>query len=158
MGMQLSSNRTRLHLRGVGSAITADVARRRPDGLVVTQPLPFLRLDSSVTEGGRRSRIKRVAIAMDGDVPQLLLELHHEQRTEEDDTEESFTPGMSAHPARTDSTVPYGFETKPAKSPIVLRDHALPAMHGSEREPTWLTRTWRRVLSAFTTMLRPASS
>ena len=158
MGMQLSSNRTRLHLKGVGSSITADVARRRPDGLVVTQPLPFLRLDSSVTESGRRSRIRRVAIAMDGDVPQLLLELHHDGKASEDDTEESFTPGMSARPARTDSTVPYGFETKPTKAPIVLSDPASMTVRETEPETTWLTRAWRRIMTAFSTMRSHASN
>src|SRR5690606_31636225 len=71
--------RTRLVVEGVGTAITAEVTRRRSDRLVVAQAVPFLRLDTPVTaEGGKRARIARVAIAMEGDVPRLMLELAHD--------------------------------------------------------------------------------
>ncbi len=160
MGMQLSSNRTRLHFDGVAPTITAEVTRRRADGMVVTQALPFLRLDTSVTERGRRSRIKRVAIAMDGDVPRLLLELHHDHgdAPPEDDTLESFTPGMSARPARTDSTVPYGFEPSHVASPVVLRDPpAALARPSSAPRPSWILRTLQRLLSTLMTFVTPTS-
>jgi len=109
----MQMERTRLFVDGVRAPLKADVTRRRDDGLVVSQPLPFLRLDTPVTEHGRRARISRVAIAMDGDVPRLLLELSHdaEQPAEPaptgDDTLVGFTPGVSTRPARTDGTVPY---------------------------------------------------
>jgi len=152
MGMQLSSNRTRLHLDGVGSAITADVTRRRTDGMVVSQPLPFLRLDTSVTERGRRSRIKRVAIAMDGDVPQLLLELMHEAGVSGDDTQKSFTPGMSERPARTDSTIPYGFDTTSHPASISVGDAIAMGARAPEPQPSWLMRTWHWMLGALTAL------
>ncbi|MCB9597392.1 MAG: hypothetical protein H6719_32000 [Sandaracinaceae bacterium] len=197
--MQLANERTRLHLDGVRSPITADVTRRRVDGVVVTQPLPFLRLDTTVTERGRRSRIRRVAIAMDGDMPRLLLELCHDgdpapldeahldalvddvleesaaehDTARSDDTLDSFTPGVSTRPARTDSTVPYEFagreETKP---PIVISDPPPPAEPAPvvastaiavRAEPRSfvarsLLRLWRRIAVALAELTAPASS
>lgn len=165
--MQLASHeRARFQVDGVAAPITADITRRRDDGLVVTQALPFLRLDTPVTdEDGRPRRISRVAIAMDGDVPRLLLELLDEEEAHADDEElacaddvvlvepepaavmqsdddealeaetadpedtlESFTPGVSTRPARTDSTVPYEFQTRESAEPVVLADDlTLPA-------------------------------
>ncbi len=170
MGMQLAE-RTRLSVDGLPTRITADVTRRRADRLVVTQALPFLRLDTSVTDDdGRRARISRVAIAMDGDVPRLLLELVDEAPMtpvpapeaeaevaeeadattaletspaaedeppsaepsepaepeadvgEHDDTLESWTPGVSTRPARTDSTVPYELSGRDSRQEVVLVD------------------------------------
>jgi hypothetical protein len=100
--------RTRLFVEGVGTAITAEVTRRRSDRLVVAQALPFLRLDTPVVaEGGTRARIARVAISMEGDVPRLMLELAHD------------APGVSMRPARTDSTVPYDFQPRVRTSRVV---------------------------------------
>ncbi len=164
--MQLAAQeRTRLHLDGVRSPITADVARRRDDGIVVTQPLPFLRLDTEVTERGRRSRIRRVAIAMDGDVPRLLLELCHDGRASADDTQESFTPGVSTRPARTDSTVPYEFATREEtpREPIVISDPLPPPPAPVElvvaaAPEAWYLRLLRRIARALATITAPASS
>jgi hypothetical protein len=135
--MTARSETTRLFVEGVQTAIRADLVRRRGDGLVVSQALPFLRLGTSVRESdGSRARIARVAIAMDGDVPRLLLELVSEDhdglaapalrrapmqaaeapavrgRTaslERIQREDDTTPdlALSTRPARTDSTVPY---------------------------------------------------
>lgn len=173
--MQLATERTRLHVDGVRSPITADVARRRDDGMVVMQPLPFLKLDTTVTESGRRSRIRRVAIAMDGDVPRLLLELCHDRPALEDDTLESFTPGVSTRPARTDSTVPYEFATRedtaPRASIVVGAPDDTPDERASHeatalsRAPLAITpaqsfwgRFWRAVARALATITAPASS
>lgn len=110
--------RTRLFVEGVQTAITADLIRRRSDGLVVSQALPFLRVGTRARErDGTTVRIERVAIAMDGGVPRLLIELAHEKddrlaapvtaARRNDDTVESIPFGVSARRARTDSTVPY---------------------------------------------------
>jgi len=160
--MQLATERTRLHLDGVHAPITAEVTRRRDDGMVVTQALPFLRLDSMVTESGRRSRIARVAIAMEGDVPKLLLELHHDgdeaqEVPHADDTVETFTPGVSARPARTDATVPYEFQSRAGNAQIVLRDPP-PIRLPAAPEPPWLVRVWRRFVTALAAFTGPASS
>ena len=123
--------RTRLFVEGVGTAITAEVTRRRSDRLVVAQALPFLRLDTPVVaEGGTRARIARVAIAMEGDVPRLMLELAHDEapgldapligtEVEREATLPGFTPGVSMRPARTDSTVPYDFQPRARTSRVV---------------------------------------
>lgn len=178
--MQLASHeRARFQLDGVAAPITADIARRRRDGLVVTQALPFLRLDTPVTdEAGRPRRISRVAIAMDGDVPRLLLELLDEEEASADDvvlvddvlvddalvdgapeqadpedTLEGFTPGVSQRPARTDSTVPYEFQTREPSEEVVLADEielppeTLALMHPPR--PSIFTRLRRWLMALF---------
>ena len=71
--------RARLRLEGVRNPIVTTVARRRDDGLVVVQELPFLRLWSEVhDEQQRRARISRVAVDVQQDVPRLVLELAYD--------------------------------------------------------------------------------
>ena len=153
--MQLVDNqRTRLYLEGVQNAITAEVTRRQSDGMVVTQALPFLRLDTSVTESGRRARIARVAISMEGDVPKLLLELRHEPEEPpgEEDTVETFTPGVSTAPARTDSTVPYEFQVQRERSTeIVLSDAPVVRLPAPAPLP-WYVRILHRIVAAFASL------
>ncbi len=130
--------RTRFFVEGVRAPITACVAGRRSDGIVLTQALPFLRLDTAVTgEDGRRARIARVALAMDGDVPLLRLELAHE-RKRLDDTEPRFTPGVTMRRARTDTTVPYDYRRIERKSVVVVGDRA--------PTPSW----WSRLVARMT--------
>lgn len=175
-----STERTRLFVAGVRNPITADVARRRDDGMVVRQALPFLRLETPVTGAdGRRARIARVAIAMDGDVPSLLLELQDEAvietdrdldalladvggEADRDDTIMSFTPGVSERPARTDSTVPYVLRAEDRPSREVVVGAALVA--GSSPPPpavvepffTRLARELTRAMTRlFTALTRP---
>lgn len=154
--MEILTERARLHVQGVQRPIAADVTRRRDDGVVVTQALPFLRLDTPVTEGGRRSRIKRVTIAMDGDVPRLLLELRHDERAREDDTERSITPGVSSRPPRPDSTVPYELHARAPRPPIVISDPP----PGPAPQPTRgrLASLWHRFVAAIAEALRPTST
>ncbi|MDQ3033492.1 MAG: hypothetical protein M3Y87_13820 [Myxococcota bacterium] len=74
-----TGERARLHFAGVRTPIVTTVARRREDGLVVVQELPFLRLHSEVhDEQRRRARIARVAVDVQGDVPRLVLELSYD--------------------------------------------------------------------------------
>ena len=131
--------RTKLYVDGVDAAITAQVARRRIDGLVVAQPLPFLRLDTRVVDhDGRPARISRVAIAMDGDVPRLLLELSNEEPDpiaelvdgplDDDDTIDTFVPGVSRRPERRDNTVPYELATEDKAEPPRLVSEPIEAV------------------------------
>lgn len=153
--MQLvDTERTRLYVEGVHSAITADVTRRQSDLMVVTQALPFLRLETSVTESGRRTRISRVAIAMEGDVPKLLLVLRNEPEVthEAEDTVETFTPGVSTAPARTDSTVPYEFEVhKERSAEIVLSDAPIVRLPAPADVP-WYVRVLRLLVAAYASL------
>ena len=151
--MQLATTeRTRLFVDGVQAAITADVTRRRHDGLVVAQALPFLRLDTPVTGAdGRRTRISRVEISMDGDTPRLLLELlddHAEEAQEE--LAPVFTPGVSTRPPRRDSTLPYA-RLDPGGEDVedlVLRDApALDFRMPAPEPPAWYLRLWALLLS-----------
>ena len=174
--------RTRLFVEGVGTAITAEVTRRRSDRLVVAQALPFLRLDTPVVaEGGKRARIARVAIAMEGDVPRLMLELAHDDappleapligtEVEREATLPGFTPGVSMRPARTDSTVPYDFQPRvraprvvavaeastreePTVTASVEPPRARAAASGSE---PWWTRLARKLSMLFAVLTRRA--
>lgn len=87
--------RARLHIDGVRSPVLARVARRRDSGMTCVQELPFLRLESAVTDDrGRRARIARVALSVEKDVPKLVIELAY------DDHDDDFPSGPPA--------VPYG--------------------------------------------------
>jgi len=154
--MNRSTERARLHVHGVQRPIAADITRRRDDGMVVTQALPFLKLHTPVTEGGRRSRIERVTIAMDGDVPRLLLELRHDSRFAEDDTEPAFTPGVSSRPPRPDSTVPYASHATAPREAIVISDPPPPAIPEPPRR--WFDALWQRFVSTIVELFRPAST
>lgn len=167
--MQLATERTRLYVEGVRAAITADVARRRDDGMIVSQALPFLRLDTPVRgDDGARARIARVAIAMEGDVPRLMLELVRDEpppleapaaAPDRDDTIESFTPGVSMRPARTDSTVPYDFHRREhEEGPVLAVREPEPeptALAPARREPWWAALA-RRVRAFFFVLTRRA--
>src|SRR5262245_13367452 len=79
----ITMERSRFYLEGVEKAIVANVAHRGTSGLVIEQPLPFLRLDTAVRdELGACARISRVDIALDGGVPRLVLELAREPELE----------------------------------------------------------------------------
>lgn len=76
---QGGGERARLQLEGVRNPIVTTVARRREDGLVVVQELPFLRLQSEVRDDQQRlARIARVAVDVRHDVPRLVLELAYD--------------------------------------------------------------------------------
>jgi hypothetical protein len=90
-----TTGRARLHIDGVRSPVLTRVARRRDTGMTCVQELPFLRLESAVTDDrGRRARIARVALAVENDVPKLVIELAY------DDHDDDFPSGPPA--------VPYG--------------------------------------------------
>lgn len=159
------TERTRLFVEGVGTAITAEVRGRRDDGLIVTQALPFLRIDTPVVaEGGTRARIARVAISMEGDVPRLLLELAHEgaQPLEAPVAESAmpFTPGVSTRPPRADSTMPYDFAPGARAARVVAvteasarRDEATLAAPRTEPAVAPRVRWWSRLLGRLTALL-----
>jgi hypothetical protein len=74
--------------------VLAKIARRRDRGMTCVQELPFLRLESAVTDDrGRRARIARVALSIEKDVPKLVIELAY-------DDDDDFPSGPPA--------VPYG--------------------------------------------------
>lgn len=79
-----AGERARLRIAGVERPIVTTVARRREDGLVVVQELPFLRVGSEVRDDdGRRARIQRVAVDVSRDlVPRLVLELAYDDAAE----------------------------------------------------------------------------
>ena len=194
--MQMASTeRTRLFVDSVGTTITADVSRRSADSMIVTQALPFLRLDTSVVgDDGRRARIARVGIAMDGDVPRLSIELLHEpivesfagasvgewranstldapafapavERRREEDTVQTFTPGVSVRPARTDGTVPYELQNEDTPSREIVLSDIPPPMASSalelasrpEREAPWHVRLWRGIHALLASFLDRAA-
>jgi hypothetical protein len=192
--MQMAgTERTRLFVDSVGTTITADVSRRSADSMIVTQALPFLRLDTSVVgDDGRRARIARVGIAMDGDVPRLSIELLNEPfaesfvpaehvsteptldapayapvvaRRREDDTVQTFTPGVSVRPARTDGTVPYELQNEDTPSrEIVLSDipppiasNAIELASPPQIEAPWHVRVWRGLYAFLSSFLDRAA-
>jgi hypothetical protein len=150
--MQTANERARFYVEGVGSAITAEVARRGARGMVVAQPLPFLRLDTKVVgEDGTHARIARVAIAMDGDVPRLLLKLEHDEPDALEVPE--FVPGVSTRPERPCSTVPYALERREEgeRATIVIREERARAaiVARTTTRATW----WQRLIRRLTVLL-----
>lgn len=128
------TQRARLFVDGVSAPITASVADRRGNGMVVRQPLPFLSLDTQVTDDdGQRARISHVRIAMHDGVPSIELELEN-LRDETLAAEPAFVPGESQRPPRGDETLPYGGAQLASREVVVgppLSAETMPA-----REPT----------------------
>jgi len=161
----ITMERGRFFFDGVGKAIVANVAHREQGSLVLEQPLPFLRLDTTVRdELGGWARLSRVDIALDGDVPRLVIELARDPqetpsapaivtRTAEsasgrEDTMQTFTPGVSSRPARTDSTVPYDFhpQDRPSGEVVVAPPPRLPIV----RRPS----LWARAIAWLGSLVR----
>src|SRR5690606_35649571 len=132
--------------------------------------LPFLRLHTPVVaEGGQRTRIARVAIAMDGDVPRLLLELAHDEPADvaslvdepsPTSTSPAFVPGVSARPPRPASTVPYDFAARRGPARVVTVSTPPPARtppsaRTAKRTPErWWSRFLRRLSSLVALLTR----
>jgi hypothetical protein len=164
--MQMAGpERTRLFVDGVRAAITADVAQREHDCMIVTQALPFLRLDTSVVEDdGTRARITWVGIDMDGDVPRLVLELAHEDEptlaapvTASAGVPARFTPGVSTRPPRTDSTVPYDLCPAARTSEKVVGDapeRSAAIVRAPARPEPWWTRLAHRIAAIVAALTR----
>ncbi|MFK7987677.1 MAG: hypothetical protein AB8I08_16790 [Sandaracinaceae bacterium] len=118
----------------MSAPITASVADRRGDGMVVRQPLPFLSLDTHVTDDdGQRARISHVRIAMHDGVPSIELELEN-LCDETLAAEPAFVPGESQRPPRGDETLPYGGAQLASREVVVgpvISAETMPA-----REPT----------------------
>lgn len=70
---------TRLAISGVASRVALRVASRRDGGATLEQRLPFLAIGTEVADDeGRTGRIARVAVALEGGVPKLVLELAYD--------------------------------------------------------------------------------
>lgn len=142
------SQRARLHIDGVRTPVLARVARRRETGMTCVQELPFLRLESAVTDDlGRRARIARVALSVEKDVPKLVIELAY------DDHDDDFPSGPPAVPygAIAVAPAPDTFDTLPGAQAPELSSTALEALFRADpidslREPpvtfNQLARAW----------------
>lgn len=115
---------TRLYLDDVSTSVRANVARRGDRELVLSQDLPFLKLNSSVRDAeGRQAELASVYLAVHGDTPRLMLELRYPEpapapaaapapveplrRARRDQTVPYMPLGSSSSPPRRDSTIPY---------------------------------------------------
>jgi hypothetical protein len=85
--------RTRLYLVDVENPIVTKVAERHEGGMTCVQELPFLRIESLVEDDrGRKARIARVSVAVEKNVPKLVIELAYD---DEDDDDDSTPPGVA---------------------------------------------------------------
>ena len=113
------TERTSLHLEELGSRIATNVTQRGPEGLTVTQELPFLRLTSAVRdENGRRASIDWISVDIDGDKPSLVMELSYLAPEREDATMPCFR--ITPSPGRRDETVPFEIENLAPRREIVV--------------------------------------
>lgn len=114
---------TRLYLDDLATSVRANVARRGDRELVLSQDLPFLKLNSSVRDAdGRQAELASVYLAVHGDTPRLMLELRYPEpepapapsaqlrRARRDETVPYMPLGRSSAPPRRDSTIPYAPE------------------------------------------------
>jgi hypothetical protein len=151
------SQRARLHIDGVRTPVLTRVARRRETGMTCVQELPFLRLESAVTDDqGRRARIARVALSVEKDMPKLVIELAY------DDHDDDFPSGPPAVPYGTIVVAPShdGIDTlpgAPAPTELAAELDSLPAVFRADpmdslREPpvtlVELARAWWNELAA----------
>jgi hypothetical protein len=100
----------RFALEGVRAPIVATVAKRRADGLVLVQKLPFLKRHSLVCDEAQRpARIARVALDSGRDVPELVIELAYDDPTPVSETISTRAEDITWTdlPTRRDATVPY---------------------------------------------------
>ena len=73
------SERTRLYLEEVGSAVVVEVTQRGDAHMRVEQALPFLRLHSAVVdEDGRGAYIDAIRVSTEGGIPRLVMDLVYE--------------------------------------------------------------------------------
>jgi hypothetical protein len=145
--MHSTHTRTRLRLEGVPSPVVTHVVRRSGDRVTLRQPLPFLQLDGMVEdERGRRGRIARVDVSLEGNLPSLVLEVAYAAEVVE--TAPPEVPSARAPSPRRDATVPF-------ELPSVRNSSAPPIAVGAPAAPAWwhpaawwtaLTRWLRRRL------------
>jgi len=73
------SERTRLTIAGVPSRVSLHVAERDVKRATLEQRLPFLAVGTEIADDeGRTGRIARVAVALEGGVPKLVVELAYD--------------------------------------------------------------------------------
>jgi hypothetical protein len=159
MQTQHNPERASLTLDATGSRVTTEIARRTPEGMTVVQRLPFLKLESGVTDAqGRRARIGWVSVDMDGDTPALVMELVYERNARVDETERE----LGTYKSRREPTAPYVVE-RASQRQITIGPCALPTLRPKRRwyfrfvddlSAVWteLKRDFRRLMRT----LRPA--
>jgi hypothetical protein len=91
--------------------------RRGPEGMTVSQALPFLRLSSNVRDAeGRTASIDWISVDIDGDTPSLVMELTYLKPEREDQT----SPRFETVKRRRDETVPFEIQRPEAAREIVV--------------------------------------
>ncbi len=113
------TERTSLHLETLGSPVRTNVMRRGPEGMTVSQSLPFLKLSSNVRDAdGRAASIDWISVDIDGDTPSLVMELTYLKPEREDQT----SPRFETAKRRRDDTVPFEIQRpEPAREVVVGR-------------------------------------
>jgi hypothetical protein len=153
MIMQGIETRTRLQLEGLPTPVVTRVVRRSDQGATLHQPLPFLQLQGAVVdENGRRGRIEWVDVALDGDVPALVLEVSYQPRIPDPRMLPTPTaPSTRGAPSRRDATVPFELPNARALSqppiPIGEPTTGAPGMARPREGGPWATLlSWLRRL------------
>ncbi len=153
-----SPPRARLHIDGVRTPVLARVARRRETGMTCVQELPFLRLESAVTDDrGRRARIARVALSVEKDMPKLVIELTYDDH---DDDFPSGPPGVPYGSITTPTVSRHADDTRPDLATPAFRPDPIDSLREPPVTLTQLARAWwselRAKLTAFESALAEA--
>ena len=68
-----------LHLHGVAQPVVAELVHRSDDALLTEQPLPFLRVGTTIEdESGRRGELQAVDLRVEDGVPRLVLTIWYQ--------------------------------------------------------------------------------
>ena len=144
----------RLHLDAVPAPVVARLAHWAPDRMVVTQPLPFLRLNGGVRDDdGRQARIEGVRVQLDDGTPSLVLDLVYETPAlpepfraaiHAEDTLPGFVPeGVVIEPPvvkpRRDPTIPFEYQRAETRVELAISDPP-----PSPVQPSRWSRLWMR--------------
>jgi hypothetical protein len=91
--------------------------RRGPEGMTVSQALPFLKLSSNVRDAdGRAASIDWISVDIDGDTPSLVMELTYLKPEREDET----CPRFETVKRRRDETVPFELQRPEPTREVVV--------------------------------------
>lgn len=126
----------RFFIPKVGTPITAKVAHRGLYQITLAQELPFLSLDTGLTDAeGRSARIRHVSLELDGSVPRLMLDVEYPEPVDVEIDTGLLEPAKK----RRDETRPYALQTR-GEEEIVVDDSPLrpsPGMPWYRRLLVW---------------------
>ena len=127
----------RFFIPELGSKITAKVAHRGLYQVTLAQELPFLSLDTGLTDAqGRAARIRHVSLELDGSVPRLMLDVEYPEPVDVEVRMDDLEPRKP----RRDPTQPYAIEAKPEPRESIVVGEDSPLVETPGTKIPWYKR------------------